>query len=636
MDKPMKSIKLPGLDDTYTFVQEEDVAGKSGHYPDLTAGYADQLVSKVSEEDNTPYLFRTAGGSADIGEYENDMLVGGTVVWNQLVQNGNFATDTNWGNESGTTHTVLDNILTMTTTTANNGVRQNGFACVSGHKYLLSISARSEIPARVAFGTASGIGIIAAKDVNGAWERISAVQSCATNSANTPLYIFGRNTTLSNAQFKDFTVHDLTQMFGSTIADYIYSLETATEGSGIAWLKAHGFFTKDYYPYDAGTLMSVKTSAHKMVGFNAWDEEWEEGHIGTDGANASSGYRIRSKNYIPVIPNATYYFKSPARIALRYYNADKVCIASLSGETSANSSITIPDGASFLRFSVGNSTNPVTTYNHDICISLHWDGERDGEYEPYTSNTYPLSDIELRGLPKLDANNNLYYDGDTYESDGTVKRKYGVVDLGTLTWNYRGDLATGMFSTSGIGNYKKANFIEAICSRYKCVGAVGSGAEAVSAGEKTCSLLRNDVPTQYLVYVYDTAYTDATTFKTAMSGVYLVYELATPTTETTDPFQNPQIVDNWGTEEYIDEREVPIPVGHETKYPLDLRSKLETLPDVPDGNGDYILRQTNGANNYVPLVIPKELPNAPSANGNYKLRATTTNGQTVLTWEVDS
>lgn len=40
---------------------------------------------------------------------------------------------------------------------------------------------------------------------------------------------------------------------------------------------------------------------------------------------------------------------------------------------------------------------------------------------------YPLDDnLELRGIPKLDSNNELYYDGDTYASDGTVTRKYGI------------------------------------------------------------------------------------------------------------------------------------------------------------------------------------------------------------------
>ena len=53
------------------------------------------------------------------------------------------------------------------------------------------------------------------------------------------------------------------------------------------------------------------------------------------------------------------------------------------------------------------------------------------------SVTYPLdADLTLRGIPKLDASNNLYYDGDVYTSDGSVTRKYGVVDLGTLNWAY--------------------------------------------------------------------------------------------------------------------------------------------------------------------------------------------------------
>lgn len=73
--------------------------------------------------------------------------------------------------------------------------------------------------------------------------------------------------------------HDLTHMFGSTIADYVYSLETATAGSGVAWLQAHDFFTKPYYAYNAGELMSVNTSAHitrdaddKIIGNYALDE----------------------------------------------------------------------------------------------------------------------------------------------------------------------------------------------------------------------------------------------------------------------------------------------------------------------------------------------------------------------------
>jgi hypothetical protein len=50
---------------------------------------------------------------------------------------------------------------------------------------------------------------------------------------------------------------DLTQMFGSEVADYIYSLENAKEGDGVAYVKS--LFPHDYYPYNTGTETLVGT-----------------------------------------------------------------------------------------------------------------------------------------------------------------------------------------------------------------------------------------------------------------------------------------------------------------------------------------------------------------------------------------
>ena len=61
-------------------------ADANGTSPNLTAGNALQLVSTVGVEDQVPYNFRTSGGAADIGDRETDMVVGGTLAWNQLVQ----------------------------------------------------------------------------------------------------------------------------------------------------------------------------------------------------------------------------------------------------------------------------------------------------------------------------------------------------------------------------------------------------------------------------------------------------------------------------------------------------------------------------------------------------------------------
>ena len=119
-------------------------------------------------------------------------------------------------------------------------------------------------------------------------------------------------------------------------------------------------------------------------------------------------------------------------------------------------------------------------------------------------------------------------------------------------------------------------------------------------------------------------------FKAAMSGVYLVYELETPTTEQADAFQDPQVVDDFGTEEYIDNRAVAIPVGHNTFYEVNLRAKLEMSPDSPESNGDYLMRHTSEGNAYTPYVSP--IPSLPSADGNYVLKCTVSGSTKTLTW----
>jgi hypothetical protein len=61
-----------------------------------------------------------------------------------------------------------------------------------------------------------------------------------------------------------------------------------------------------------------------------------------------------------------------------------------------------------------------TTYKNDICINIS-DTSINGQYFPHEKHTYPLdSSVELRGQYKLDANNQLYADGDVWSSDGEI------------------------------------------------------------------------------------------------------------------------------------------------------------------------------------------------------------------------
>lgn len=117
-----------------------------------------------------------------------------------------------------------------------------------------------------------------------------------------------------------------------------------------------------------------------------------------------------------------------------------------------------------------------------------------------------------------------------------------------------------------------------------------------------------------------------------MSGVYLVYELATPTTESADPYTEIQNVSNWGTEEFVTTSLVP--VGHETAYQPDLRAKIEVAPESPDTDGLYLMKRENGQNSYVAYL--GELPTDPTIDGTYTLKATVSSGTVTKTWEADT
>ena len=163
-------------------------------------------------------------------------------------------------------------------------------------------------------------------------------------------------------------------------------------------------------------------------------------------------------------------------------------------------------------------------------------------------------------LPLVDGKFELPYDANGYtgmnivnESDndlapflkGVYEGKNGFVDLGTLEFIYnstygvfQANLSTAPNNT-GIGNMPNI-----ICPKYTTItarGLSGSTGWVSYTGDKAISLGYDTAR----VIIKDTAYTDAQTFKTAMSGVYLVYELATPTSPSITPTQLATILNSF-------------------------------------------------------------------------------------------
>ena len=264
-------------------------------------------------------------------------------------------------------------------------------------------------------------------------------------------------------------VIDLTAYFGTNIAGYVYTLESGTSGAGVAWLKNNGFFGADYYPYNAGGLLSVKTSKK----------------INRDSNNVIVG-------------------------------------------------------------------------------------------------EYPLDDIELRGILKLDGNNNLYYDGDTYESNGSVTRKYGIVTLNGTEGIYWQSLPTADENLTAF--YISVSSWESIFGSYPKRVASSELLNGISDkleikpqvfytlinSEGIYGWTDNSVA---LLIVPPSSVVDLNTWL-GSNNLSIVYELATPTTETADTFTNPMQVDGNGTEEFVDGRAVQMPVGHSTIYGEDMKARF--------------------------------------------------------------
>ena len=115
--------------------------------------------------------------------------------------------------------------------------------------------------------------------------------------------------------------------------------------------------------------------------------------------------------------------------------------------------------------------------------------------------------------------NSICYNYIDYENKKFVQ-KVGRVDLGTLTWSY--DSGNTRFATT-ISNAKvngTTRLTEFLCDKYTCL----YNGETFNPNWNMVAY----VGASNEFYFHNLSFTSATAFKTAMNGIYLYYELATP------------------------------------------------------------------------------------------------------------
>ena len=260
-----------------------------------------------------------------------------------------------------------------------------------------------------------------------------------------------------------------------------------------------------FAPYENKCPITGKSAVNVYdTGINEWDEEWEVGTYNLqNGEKEAYANYFRSKNFIPLHPNTEYRaVTSNQQIYILFYDMNHNYISYRGGGT-----FTTPINAYYMNFVITttNSYNP-----NENPISINYPST-DTSYHAYNGTTYTIDLDGTRYGCTLDVVSGVL----------TIDRAY--VDLGSLNYSLSSSISV-FYST--ITNMKapstSADRKNGIISSMFPV----SNSTSISASMDDKSMLRD----AGAIYVRDTDYNDVTAFKTAMSGVQLVYELATPQT----------------------------------------------------------------------------------------------------------
>ncbi|UWF80480.1 MAG: hypothetical protein [Bacteriophage sp.] len=321
---------------------------------------------------------------------------------------------------------------------------------------------------------------------------------------------FAVGTVFNDVKIK-IQIFDLTAMFGS-----------GNEPSTVKEFEA--MFPNDYYPYNVGEIISAGTESVVEQGKNLWNID---GYTASDLVDLKTGYWGVKLN---VKPNSTYCISVTRDTVLsgiygKLMGADKRNIGFFGHTTTSainaytGHPITFQTANENYVYVAINSFKGFDTWKSDFQKYFpSFQIEKSSTataYAPYHSNEYPIPEA-IKALPGYGWSAGTARNYVDYENKKYVQC-VNSVDLGTKNWRmYKDGDYTPFFYLNAVSDIRggTSNFL---CPKYQYVKiGVTDSASGLYVLENTT------------VRVRDTAYTDAATFKQAMQGVMLYYELATP------------------------------------------------------------------------------------------------------------
>lgn len=515
----------------------EDTAVRTNSYDaSVAVGLADNFKGDTIVE--AEFYKRKTGGTTSVGSGIAAIkeVKGKSIVWNQLVRNGNFAqggnTPAGWGGYQSCDNSNEDYI---TFSAGSGNVHSYTAKHVSGHKYYIRFKWRVKNSNAFCVLLNAVSSLIKGSVDN--WVEDKQIIT-ATNSSQ------GAYGSIGFVPQTNYTI-DIDKKIGVTFIDLTLMFGAGNEPATVAEFEK--IFPLNYYDYNAGEVISFAGQNLTTTGKNQYNPA-------TGKANLLGGqtYQIGGTYTSATIDGVAVTLDSN-----NCFTPTKDCVLDVTG---------------------GNDT--------DTFVGLY-NGETN-TYEPYEKRTLPLDPSQWR-----DKQGNLVfpyggmhgvsaaYDYAKVDADGYIRkavRCFGQVDLGTLSW--------GMFSGTHIfyaaledtpynnnnGNNK------GICTKYSAESAryneLSNKAFTLGSGD-----VYNDKGS---IIIRDDSYSDATAFKTAMQGVPLIYILKIPVEiELATPVYAKYLVDKDGTEE-ITPANGTVPyttmANLSILYAMDARGEVKNLP----------------------------------------------------------
>lgn len=522
--KPANGIPADDLEEG-VIPDTSKLAEKDGYYPEMSVGSL--KGTEVTQVEGITTIAKSTG-IAKINE-----VMGKSLVWNQLKENGDFSDGlSNWYVYVGTA-TVDNGVATAVTNTESTAVfLYRSYNFVPGRKYLMMATVLKHggnlvqlLPNNPSnYTKISGNNSLNTDDI---WTRLDLIVTM--NATSEQFRIFGCDGAVGNYfKVKNFIAFDLTITFGS-------GSEPSTVAEFESWL-ANNIVYRDYYAYNPGEIISNNTEALEITGLNQWDGEYTEvdqRYLSDTGTVLPSvDYRVSS--YIDVLGNTGYYFKNVVQSvasapAICWYDSEKNFISGVKGANNIyNKVITSPLNARYLRCSIYKPTADISS----VSVS----GSRNGEYEPYQKTELELNLATITG--KLNGEGEsvvIFPDGlgsvmDAYDrlivdDDGWCRRAIRTVfslNLGDLNWTYNKNNQEA-FSNNGYASLFASG--RNLCAKYTSPeSARPASMPDKSIAINTSPLLISDNFSSREIIIKDSSYTVPADLKASLTGVKLYYE----------------------------------------------------------------------------------------------------------------